>query len=72
MSYAKLRRYATVSADTVGLSRNAKGVHFQCGTCRFFADGHCHNDNPKLKGQAVEPELCCNLYRHDGMKVLIK
>lgn len=52
----------------VGLAQNAEGVAFQCGTCQYQQDGVCHNDNPKLNGKEVQPEWCCNLYDHDGMK----
>lgn len=55
----------------VGLAQNAEGVPFQCGTCEYFEDGTCHNPHPKLEGQQVQPEWCCNLYDHDGMKHVI-
>jgi hypothetical protein len=55
----------------IGLSQNADGVKFQCGTCEYFADGTCRNINPKLYGRPVKPEWCCNLYDHDGMKVIV-
>jgi hypothetical protein len=32
----------------------------------------CHNPNPKLYGTKVEPEWCCNLYDHKGMKTIIE
>jgi hypothetical protein len=55
----------------VGLAQNAEGVPFQCGTCEYFDQGVCHNDNPKLNGREVQPEWCCNLYDHDGMQHVV-
>lgn len=56
--------------SVVGLSENPQGIPFQCGTCEYFADGVCQNPHPKLNGQKVQPEWCCNLYDHEGMKVI--
>ena len=60
--------------SAVGLAENAKGVPFRCGTCQWFGDGTgtCHNNNPKLHGREVKPEWCCNLYEHEGMRVVVK
>lgn len=54
----------------VGLSQNETGVTFRCGTCKYFDRGTCHNKNPELEGRHVKPHWCCNLYDHDGMKVI--
>jgi len=59
----------------VGLAENAKGVAFQCGTCQYFdkkSYGHCHNQDPELEGLHVEAEWCCDLYDHEGMRVIIE
>jgi hypothetical protein len=59
--------------DTViGLVDNTSGEHFQCGTCNYMKGEECHNPNPKLYGTKVEPEWCCNLYDHKGMKTIIE
>jgi hypothetical protein len=58
--------------QAIGLVQNAPGVPFQCGTCEHFLSGTCHNPLPKLNGQHVEPEWCCNHYEHDGMKTVIE
>jgi hypothetical protein len=59
------------SASQIGLAKNPKGVHFQCGTCEYFDRGVCHNENPALHARVVEPEWCCNLYwNHKGIKVI--
>lgn len=55
----------------VGLSQNASGIPFQCGTCEYFRQGVCQNENPKLKGKRVASEWCCNLYDHKGMRVIV-
>jgi hypothetical protein len=55
----------------IGLSQNAKGVPFRCGTCEYFERGVCHNPNPKLAGKPVDDDWCCNLYDHKGMKVIV-
>ncbi len=55
----------------VGLTQNAAGVKFQCGTCEYFKDGVCRNINPELYGREVKAEWCCNLYDHDGMRVIV-
>lgn len=55
----------------VGLAENASGVQFQCGTCEYFDSGTCRNAHPKLQGRPVKPEWCCNLYDHDGMRVVV-
>lgn len=65
-------RYGKTDHTIVGLADNAKGVPFRCGTCEYFEDGVCHNKNPKLDGRSVKPEWCCNLYEHDGMKIVVK
>ena len=54
----------------VGLADN-HGRLFKCGTCEYFEDGICHNKHPKLHGREVKPVWCCNLYNHDGMKVVV-
>ena len=54
----------------VGLSENPMKVAFECGTCEYFERGTCHNKNPNLKGRKVEASWCCNLYDHDGMRVI--
>lgn len=64
------RRYS--DKTVVGLAENAKGIPFKCGTCEYFEDGTCHNKNPKLDGRTVKAEWCCNLYEHDGMKIVVK
>jgi len=56
----------------VGLAENAKGVAFQCGTCEYFDDGTCRNKDPELEGKEVQAEWCCDLYDHDGMRVIIE
>lgn len=56
----------------VGLAENAKGVQFQCGTCEYFDDSICRNKDPELDGREVEPEYCCDLYDHEGMRVIVK
>jgi inorganic pyrophosphatase-like protein len=58
------------SQSEVGLSQNAAGTTFRCGTCRYFDRSTCHNANPELKGRSVKPRWCCNLYDHAGMKVI--
>lgn len=55
----------------IGLVKNQKGVHFECGTCEFFKNGVCYNPNPKLHRRRVDHEWCCNLYRHPGMKTIV-
>lgn len=59
--------------EPVGLAQNAEGVPFQCGTCQYFDEQNslCQNDNPKLNGQQVQPDWCCNLYDHEGMQHII-
>lgn len=62
------------SQSEIGLAANADGVHFQCGTCKYFepeGDGICRNPNPKLHDREVERHWCCNLYDHKGMRVLV-
>ncbi len=54
----------------IGLAQNAPGVHFQCRTCKFDDNGTCRNPNPKLDGRKIKPHWCCNLYDHEGMKVI--
>jgi hypothetical protein len=54
----------------VGLADNGD-TPFQCGTCEYFADGHCHHKHPKLNGRPVAEKWCCNLYDHKGMKRII-
>ncbi len=55
----------------IGLAQNAPGVHFQCRTCKFDDNGTCRNPNPKLDGRKIKPHWCCNLYDHEGMKVIV-
>jgi len=55
----------------VGLAANPPGVAFHCGECKYFDNGTCQNENPKLNGRPVDPEWCCNLYEHDGMETII-
>lgn len=59
------------SASEIGLAQNAPGVDFHCRTCEYIKAGTCTNPNPKLNGRKVEPDWCCNLYDHDGMKVIV-
>lgn len=61
-----------MEGSAIGLAKNAKGVAFQCGTCEFYSDDMCHHPLPKLNGQHVEDEWCCNHYRHTGMKTIIE
>jgi hypothetical protein len=56
----------------IGLVSNPKGVPFHCRDCQFYDDGKCWNKKKKLTGTHVEPEWCCNLFRHPGMKVIIR
>lgn len=56
----------------VGLAQNKPGVKFQCGTCYWFDAGTCRNRNPDLNGVHVEAVWCCNLYHHDGMKIIVR
>lgn len=55
----------------VGLADNGD-TKFQCGTCEYYDAGYCQNEHPKLHLKRVEPNWCCNLYDHDGMKVVIQ
>jgi len=55
----------------VGLAQNAKGVPFQCGTCEYFDRGTCRNRDPELEGRKVGSEWCCDLYDHEGMRVIV-
>jgi hypothetical protein len=57
----------------VGLASNPGEVHFQCGTCHFYSEdpSECLNPNPKLHKRHVDAEWCCNLYHHDGMKIIV-
>lgn len=57
--------------DPIGLAENG-GVTFQCGTCEYFEDGVCQNPDPRLNGEKVEHEWCCNKYDRDGMRTIIK
>jgi len=61
-----------MEGNPIGLVKNAKDVAFQCGTCRFYSDDTCHHSDPRLNGQHVEDEWCCNHYAHDGMKTIIQ
>lgn len=54
----------------IGLVDNGT-VQFMCGTCEYFSNGICHNPHPKLYKTPVQPMWCCNLYDHDGMRVII-
>lgn len=54
----------------IGLVSN-NGIAFRCGTCEYMESGKCQNPNPKLTGQRVKPDWCCNLYDHDGMQTII-
>lgn len=56
----------------VGLAKNPQGVPFRCGACQFFDAGKCWNKNPDLHGRKVEPQWCCNLYKHDKMEIIIR
>lgn len=55
---------------TVGLADN-DGIRFMCSTCEYFDNGICRNKHYKLDGTKVDPDWCCNLYHHEGMKVVI-
>lgn len=59
------------STKTVGLVENQKDIPFQCGTCEYYSDNTCHNEHPKLRDRPVEPEWCCNLYDHEGMRTIV-
>lgn len=48
------------------------GTPFRCGTCKFFGAGFCNNPDKRLKGKQVEIMWCCNFYRHEGMRIIIK
>jgi hypothetical protein len=54
----------------VGLADNGT-TRFECGTCEYFKNEVCNNMHPKLYKTHVEPQWCCNLYDHPGMKVRI-
>jgi hypothetical protein len=56
----------------VGLVENKEGIHFQCGTCEYYDRKVCHNPDLRLHMRHVEPEWCCNLYHHTGMKTKVK
>jgi hypothetical protein len=56
----------------VGLASNPDGVPFRCDHCKFFSKHTCHNDDPKLYGRTVEPDWCCDFFKHPGMRVIIK
>ncbi len=56
-------------SQSVGLAESPAA--FQCATWEYYKSGVCQNKNPKLNGRNVEPEWCCNLYSHDGMKVIV-
>ena len=59
------------SDSEIGLAKNATGIAFRCGTCKYFDHGKCYNPNPKLDGRKVGAYWCCNLYDHKGMEVVI-
>ncbi len=59
-------------APPVGLCANPDGAPFQCGTCQFFQNGHCVNQEPRLNGRPVQPTWCCNLYQHPGMQTIVQ
>lgn len=70
-----LKRYDKTSRPKVGLAENPQGVPFRCGSCEFFGrkkPGHCDNPDPELQDRKVEPHWCCDLYRHPGMRVIVK
>ena len=54
----------------VGLADNGD-TPFKCGTCKFFANGICKNEHPKLYGRKVEARWCCNLFFRKGMRLVI-
>lgn len=55
----------------VSLVNNTSGAAFKCGECMYYRDGKCYNKNPKLYERDVEKSWCCNLYDHEGMKLII-
>jgi hypothetical protein len=61
--------YDHIEAGVVGLASSP--AEFRCGTCGYYKSGECYNPNPKLYEKKVEPSWCCNLYTHDGMKIII-
>ncbi len=71
MQVAHLATALGSEPTSVGLAQNTQGVNFQCGTCEYFDKGVCKNSHPKLKDRNVQREWCCNLYDHDGMKVIV-
>lgn len=62
----------THARPIVGLAQNPDGVPFNCGHCDYFGDGRCHNKDKQLNGRKVEPDWCCDFFRHPGMRVIIK
>lgn len=64
----------SAAEDTaVGLTQNVPGVKFKCGTCKWHdaKNEDCENPNKKLNGRTVQPDWCCNLYKHPGMRVVV-
>jgi hypothetical protein len=65
----------------VGLAELPPGVHFRCGECAYMGGkrkgtkvrlGECGNPNAELFRREVHrTRMCCNLYDHDGMKVIV-
>lgn len=55
----------------IGLATNPSGIAFQCPSCRYFRSGVCTHHDPRLNGQHVDADECCNRYEHPGMKVRV-
>jgi len=68
----KRSKGSDTSSMPIGLARNLAGVAFRCGTCEWFHNGDCWNGNPRLHGRHVDAHWCCNLYKHDGMKIVVR
>jgi hypothetical protein len=63
---------ARAQLPKIGLAQNPSGTAFRCGECEFFKQGVCRNPHPQLKGRPVDAEtMCCDLYRHPGMRVIV-
>lgn len=54
----------------IGLVDNGD-VRIHCTTCEYIRDGICIHSDPRIHGRPVTAAMCCNLYDHAGMKVIV-
>lgn len=47
------------------------GASFHCTDCKYIANGICKHPDPRIHNREVTSAMCCNLFDHLDMKVIV-